>query len=110
MSKNEIVRISSDEISVGVNLLLIIHDAVFWDVTRLVERFRGWFLFLLQESELGIEEESALFRQVSRRPLNCENVESRTARNSEMKLRLRVWQVSEVICKGVGTATLWSAL
>ena len=49
----------------GVNVLLIIHDGIFWDVGRgflrfrqradplvVIELFRGWVLFLLQENEL----------------------------------------------------------
>ena len=42
----------------------------------IIEPFRGWVLSLLQKHELRVEEESALFRQVSRRPLKWENVES----------------------------------
>ena len=33
----------------------------------IIEQFRGWVLFLLQEHQLRVEEESAFFRKVSRR-------------------------------------------
>ena len=46
------------------------------DPLVIIELFRGWVLFLLQEHELRVEEESALFQQVSCRPLDCENNES----------------------------------
>ena len=39
------------------------------DPLVIIELFRGWALFLLQEHELRVEENSALFRQVSCRPL-----------------------------------------
>ena len=38
--------------------------------------FEGSVLFLFQEHQLRLEEGSVPFRQVSCRPLNCENVES----------------------------------
>ena len=73
----------------GVDLLLITHDAVFWDVGAVISCasvndrihssssncFEDWVVLLLQEDELRIEEESALFRQISCRPLDVENVE-----------------------------------
>ena len=53
-----------------VNLLLTIHDTVFWDVGGdflhfrqrpdplvIIELFRGWVLFFLQEHELRVEQE-----------------------------------------------------
>ena len=72
-----------------VNRLLVTQDAVFWDVRCdflrfryrtdplvIIELFRSWVLFFLQEDKLRVEEESAFFRQLACRPLNCENVKS----------------------------------
>ena len=67
-----------------------LYDAVRWDVGGdflrfcqrsdpiiiIIELFRGWVLFLLQEHQLRVEEETELFQQVSCRPLDCENVET----------------------------------
>ena len=76
-----------------VNRLLVIQDAVFWDVSGVFLRFRqrtdplviiellrGWVFLFLQEQQLRVEEEAALFRQVSRRPTNCENFVPRNKR------------------------------
>ena len=40
------------------------------DPVIVIELFRGWIFFFVQDHELRIEEESVLFQQVSRRPLN----------------------------------------
>ena len=66
------------------DLVIIVHDAVIWNVgvdfLRFHQRsdplFRGSVFLLLQELELRVEEESTLFRQVSCRPLDCENVQA----------------------------------
>ena len=63
--------------------MLIIRDAVFWDVSRdllrfcqradplvVVELLRGRLLLLLQERRLRVEQEGAVFPQVSRGPLD----------------------------------------
>ena len=73
----------------GVNILPIMRDAVFWDVSGdflrirqrtdplvVIELLRGRAFFFLQEHLLCVEQESALFRQVSRRPLDCESVKT----------------------------------
>ena len=72
----------------GVNVLLVRRDALFWDVSRdflrfrqranplvIVAMLRGRVFFFLQEHQLRVEQEAALFWQVSCRPLDCENVE-----------------------------------
>ena len=74
-----------------VDLVLTIHDAVFWDVRGnflcfrqrsdpliiiIIELFRGWVPFLLPEHELRVEEESAFFRPIAKCPLNRENVKT----------------------------------
>ena len=70
----------------AVDLLLLVRDTVFWDVSGdflrfrqrtdpLVELLRGRILLFLQKDQLCGEQEAALFRQVSCRPLDCENVE-----------------------------------
>ena len=72
----------------GVDVLLILRDAVFWDVSSDNLRFRqradplvvvgllrGRVVVLLRERQLCVEQEAALFRQVSCRPLVRENVE-----------------------------------
>ena len=77
----ELSHLNGSNFFFGVNLLLIIHDAVFWDVVGdflrfrqraislvVVELFRGWVLFFLQEHQLRVQEEAALFWQVSRWP------------------------------------------
>ena len=73
----------------GVTVLLIIHDAVLLDVGHdflhfrqrsdllvVIELLRGRVLLFLQEHQLRIEQEAALFRQVACRPLHGENVET----------------------------------
>ena len=70
-----------------VDVLLVMRDAIFWDVSRDFLRFcqradplvvdellRGRVLLLLQEHQLRIEQEAALFQQVSRGPLDREDV------------------------------------
>ena len=71
----------------GVGLLLVIRDAFFWDVGSdflrfplvvVVKLLRGLaFFFFLQEHQLRVEQEAALFWQVSCCPLGRENVENR---------------------------------
>ena len=73
----------------GVNVLLIMHDAIFWDVGRGFLRYRqradpffvigllrGRVLLLLQEHQLRIEQEATLLQQVACRPLDCQNVKA----------------------------------
>ena len=68
----------------GVNVLLVTRDAIFWDVSRdflrfrqrvdplvVIELLRCRIFHLLQEHQLRIEQEAALFRQVSRGPLQA---------------------------------------
>ena len=75
--------------SFGVDLLLLIRDAVFWDVNGdflrfrqrtdplvVIELLRGWVFLFLQKHQLCVEQEAAFFRQVFRGPLDRENVKS----------------------------------
>ena len=62
----------------GVHVLLVVCDAVLWDVSCyflsfcqrpdplvIIKLFRGWFFLLLQEHHLYVEWKAALFREVS---------------------------------------------
>ena len=72
-----------------INILLVIHDTVFWDVGGDLLRFcqradplvivklpRVRVFLYLKKHQLRVEQEAALFRQVSRGPLDRENVET----------------------------------
>ena len=64
----------------GVNVLLVVRDAVFWDLSRdilrlcqradplvVVKLLRSRVLLLLKKHQLRVEQEAALLQQVSRR-------------------------------------------
>ena len=62
-----------------VNVLLVIRDATCLDVSRVFMRFRqraDRVFFSLEKHHLRVEQEAALFRQVSRGPLDRENVKA----------------------------------
>ena len=73
-----------------VNVLLVIRDAVFWDVSSgflrfrqranplvvVVEMLRGRVFLFFQKRQLRVEQGAARFRQVSRGPLDRENVKT----------------------------------